>query len=306
MKNNQKIVNRSYIPYILLVLSCFILKCHALYSQEVNEANPKIEPDLYLDYYKSADQSRILEISLSITENGQIKYLSGELVNIYLNELSEEGLIGIVITDVNGKGELHSREEKFNSAISNHTNLQFYASLNDKDTYTQEAMELTIYDANLEMQCFEEDSVKYVKAVFSLIDSTGKLVPQEDIEIHFYVQRMLGLLPIGGDYTYTDQDGTISIEFPDDLPGDSDGNIEIFVQVEDEEYFGNVKNQTSMLWGVPLESKHKFEKGSLFGNRNNAPSFLIFVSNLIIIGVWIIILYLVFQIYRIRKLGSRK
>lgn len=306
MKNNRIFIKRAYFKYILFVSLCFIFEIHTIYSRAVSNVNFKIEPDLYLEYYKDSNNTSSLVVSLSTRENGQIKYLQGEIINIYLNEISELGLIGIVITDENGKGELQAIEENFNSALSNQTIFQFYALLKDTVTYIHEAVELTIYESNLEIHCFEEDSVKYLKAVFSQVDSTGRLYPLEDFEIHFYVQRMLGLLPIGGDYTYTDEDGAISIEFPEDLAGDPDGNIEIFIQVEDEEYFGNIKNQKSISWGIPLEIEQKVNKGSLIGNRANAPMFLIAISNIIIIGVWIVILYLVFQIYKIRKLGSRK
>ena len=304
MKTNQILYRSTYIKYILLVLLCFTFRIFTLHSQDVSETNPKMEPKLYLECHKNSDNTISLIASLSIRENGQIKYLKGEIIHIYFNEISEDGLIGIVITDGNGKGELHSTEEKFKSAITNQTHFQFIALLNDTETYAMEKVELTIYETNLEIQCFEEDSVKYVTAIFSQIDSARNLIPLEDIEIHFYVQRMLGLLPVGGDYTYTNEDGEISIEFPDNLVGKSDGNVEIFVKVEDEEYYGNITNQTSIAWGIPFESKQRIENGSLWGNRANAPIFLIIISNIIILGVWFVILYLVLQIYKIRKIGK--
>lgn len=300
MKNN-KIIIRKPMVWRVLIMACFLLPGN---TSGMGETEDITAANLYLDYYKNNDNSRTLVATLSTREQGRIVYLQGEIVDLYLNEISKEGFIGFVITDENGQGKLNSGKHLFTADMAGKTQFEFIALLHEQENYSADTVRLSVRESILKMECIEKDSVKYVEAAFGMVDSIGQIIPVESVEIHFYIRRMLGMLPIGGDYTYTNEDGEISIEFPADITGNDEGEVEIFVKVENEDPFGTLTKSKLIRWGVPLENQSRFERGSLWGNRGNAPLFLIIISNLIILGVWGIILYLIFQIYRIRKLGK--
>lgn len=300
---NSKIIIRKPNVWQVLILACILLPINTF---GMGETKDNTAANLYLAYYKNNNNSRTLVATLSTREHGRIVYLQGEIVDLYLNEISEEGFIGFVITDENGQGKLNSGEHNFTADMAGRVQFEFMAMLHEQENYSTDTARLSVRESILEMECIEKDSVKYVFAAFGMVDTLGQIIPVESVKIHFYIRRMLGMLPIGGDYTYTNEEGEISIEFPTDITGNSEGDVEIFVKVEGEDPFGTVTKSKLIRWGVPMESQSSFEKGALWGNRGNAPIFLIIISNLIILGVWGIILYLIFQIYKIRKLGKEK
>ena len=304
MRNIPALLLNRNIIRILILSSLILIKISPAHSQENENISGKLEADLVVEYYKNFENTRILIVTLSTRENGKIIYLNGQSVDLYLNEISESGILGSVITDENGKGELHLSNIKFKNAAGNLTEFKFIARLIKSANYISDDDSKTISESVLDIECFKEDSVKYVKAIFKSIDSAGNLYPAEYMEVHFYIQRMLGLLPIGGDYTFTDENGEIIIEFPDDLSGNKSGKLDIIVKIEDDENYGNISNRSTEKWGAPLKYSSSSEGRSLWGSRANAPLILIIISNFIILGVWILILYLILQIFRIRKLNK--
>jgi hypothetical protein len=77
----------------------------------------------------------------------------------------------------------------------------------------------------------------------------------KDIDIHFYVKKSFGLLPLEGDFTTTDENGEASVDFPTDLPGDVSGNVIVIARVEDDEKLGNVEAMKTVNWGIPVKAE---------------------------------------------------
>ena len=133
----------------------------------------------------------------------------------------------------------------------------------------------------------------------ALVTSGGKPVPEK--EVHFYIKRMYSLLPVGN-AVETDTTGTSVMEFPLDMPGDERGYYTVVSKIEDDDTFGTVEESAEVKWGVspPGERIHT-EYRSLSASRENAPAYLILVSNLIIAVIWGVLIYIVIQVFRIRK-----
>jgi hypothetical protein len=142
----------------------------------------------------------------------------------------------------------------------------------------------------------QNDSTRICKAI---VTSEGK--PVKETEVHFYVQRMYSLLPIGKAIK-TDSAGEAIANYPLDLPGDKNGKIIVVAKIEDDDNFGNVEERSEIKWGVvPSNENDSWSDRSLSASRDKAPMLLIFVSNLIIAIIWGTIIYIIFQIFRIRK-----
>lgn len=130
---------------------------------------------------------------------------------------------------------------------------------------------------------------------------TANDIPVKDVDVHFYVQRMYSLLPIGK-YVTTDENGQAAISFPNDIPGDKNGNIIVVSKIEDDDTYGDVEFKSEVKWGVLLKAEeHEWNKRSLSAARDKAPMILIIVSNAIIALIWGTIVYVMYQIVRIRK-----
>lgn len=150
--------------------------------------------------------------------------------------------------------------------------------------------------ATIKISFDQNDSMRFCKA---LVTSENK--PVKEIEVHFYVQRMYSLLPIGK-AVETDSAGAAISNFPLDLPGDKNGNIIAIAKIEEDDNYGNVEAQAEIKWGIlPTTEMDSWNNRSLSASRDKAPMLLILVSNLIIAVIWGTIFYVIYQVYRIRK-----
>ena len=76
----------------------------------------------------------------------------------------------------------------------------------------------------------------------------------------------------------------------------------MFAKVEDDENLGNLEAKGQIDWGAPRVSNDIMER-SLSGSRSNAPWILTIVSNIIILGIWGTLVYVVTQLFKIKKLS---
>jgi hypothetical protein len=96
----------------------------------------------------------------------------------------------------------------------------------------------------------------------------------------------------------------IQVELLLNMPGDIKGNFTLVAQVEDNDLFGNLLAEKSVPWGTALQADSNFfNQRTLWSTRSHAPLWLLFMAYGIIIGVWSTMIYLIFQIVKIKKIG---
>ena len=155
--------------------------------------------------------------------------------------------------------------------------------------------------AKISLSFSEKDSVRQVIANLT---NAGTAV--KDIDIHFYVKKSFGLLPLEGDFTTTDENGEASVDFPTDLPGDLSGNVIVIAKVEDDEKLGNLETMKTVNWGIPVKAEPKVAVRSLTSSGDNAPWPLAITVTSLIVIVWGIIFYILYQLILIKKEGKYK
>ena len=166
---------------------------------------------------------------------------------------------------------------------------------NSSIVYGQDVME----EAIVTISFSEEDNTKTIIAKAS--DQTG--LPIEDLELYFYVQRTFSLLPIGDGFNATDENGLLEIEFPNDLPGDHEGNIILVVKIIESDIYNDLTIEKTKNWGLPVKLEDpKIEERSLWAAAANAPISLIIIISTMIFAVWYIICYIIFKLYRISRI----
>jgi hypothetical protein len=160
--------------------------------------------------------------------------------------------------------------------------------------YGQDSME----DAILSISFSEEnDKIITTKAV----DQSG--LPIADLELYFYVKRTFSLLPIGDPFNSTDENGIVKVAFPNDLPGDTEGNVFIVVKIIESDLYKDLTLEISKNWGTPiLLDDPKIVKRSLWAAAANAPISLIIIVSSMIIAIWYIICYIIIKLYKISKI----
>ena len=79
--------------------------------------------------------------------------------------------------------------------------------------------------------------------------------------------------------TFTDDLGEVTINFPTDLPGDGEGNLEVFIKLEDDDDYGNIIASNTLPWGSDsLTVKDTFDERSMWSSRDKTPYYLIIFS----------------------------
>ncbi len=155
-------------------------------------------------------------------------------------------------------------------------------------------------DALVSVSYSEENEVKTITATAT--DQTG--IPIEELDLYFYVQRTFSLLPIGDVFNTTDENGMVTIEFPNDLPGDSVGNVTIVVKIIESDLYNDFSMENVKNWGIPAVLDDVGEKRSLWAAAANAPITLILVVSAMILAIWFIIFYIIYELYKISKIKS--
>lgn len=160
--------------------------------------------------------------------------------------------------------------------------------------YGQEIME----DARVSVSFLEENKTNTIKALVT--DQSG--LPIEELDLYFYVKRTFSLLPIGDIFNTTDENGMVTIDFPDDLPGDTEGNVTIVVKIIESDLYKDFSMEIIKDWGVPVVVENSQEKRSLWAAAANAPMSLIVATSSMILVIWFIICYIIFVLYKISKI----
>lgn len=133
-------------------------------------------------------------------------------------------------------------------------------------------------------------------------DNSADNVVLIDAEVVLFVKRYFGRLQI--DKTLrTDSRGSVGFNFPDDLPGDKDGNLELIVKVNAVNY-GEVESVDTLKIGVPTNKPGLTEKRALWNVMAKAPYWIIFAYLFGILVVTSVLLYIIFSLYKMWKKGN--
>jgi hypothetical protein len=104
----------------------------------------------------------------------------------------------------------------------------------------------------------------------------------------------------------TDETGTVTVNFPKNMPGDKVGMLTINSKVDGDPKVGDLNAESQINWGIPSHIENTLNKRALWAARANAPISLVVVVNLMIALVWGTILYILFKLITINKLGKNE
>lgn len=163
----------------------------------------------------------------------------------------------------------------------------------------------------ISISSFAQEKVAKIDLSFAKVDSekvctvkvTSADSPVAEMNVQIYVKRLFSLLPLGKGVT-TDETGTATLTFPEDLPGDDKGELQIVAKIEDDENYGTVVADAKVNWGLIKEDITGENERALWASREKAPIFFMVFTNLIILGVWGTLIYCVLQVFKIKRISS--
>ncbi len=280
----------------VLTFSMVILASGTIFAQD------KEKVYMQFNYVKNSDNARHLQAKVSWKDGKKKVPLIGLKIDIYLDEVADSLKLGTIVSDHEGRASFLLTESTLAKRAGNS---KFIGRIQENKYFKVREKSVDITEATIELDLYEKDSVKYVKAKILQADSeTGEMVPVSDIDVKFYIQRMFSLLPFGGEYTSTDENGEATVEFPNYIPKDIDGSITVFAKLEDTDEYGTIETKEMMNWGAPQHVDHSFYERSLWAQRDKAPIWLIFMANFTILTVWGALIYICLIVLKIWKSGK--
>jgi hypothetical protein len=259
---------------------------------------------LSVRYFLPENKLPYIEVNTKKKVGRKFEPVTSVPVNIYFNESAPTNLLGKVVTGKDGLAKI-SISASFKSAWDSLNEIKFVAESDSIKGEPALSGDVTIRKAILVIDTTNADGVRGITA--QLKEKKGaEWVAIKDIEMKLGVKRMLGNLSVGEADTYTaDSTGLASAEFKrDSLAGDTRGNLVLVARVEDNDTYGNLVVEKSVPWGKAVIADTHFWHRSLWSTGDRVPIWLLFLAISIIVGVWGVIIYLIRQVIKMKKMGK--
>ncbi|HVM89841.1 MAG TPA: hypothetical protein VMT76_16765 [Puia sp.] len=256
---------------------------------------------LNLSYHNVNNYTQYLQAQAKSKVNGKLTLVPGLEVKFYINTDSASGFLGKAITDEQGNAGIQVPA----SAKAEWDKLpkpSFLAEIAESKLYNAGSASFDLVKAKLQI---DTGADKKITATFmELKDSSW--VPVKGVDMKIGIKRQGSILNVAETDSYTtDSLGIVSTSFNrPGLPGDSKGNLVIVAKIEDNDTYGNLTAEKVVPWGVPVQYQSNYDVRTLFARRGKAPIWLYFISFSIIISVWGVLIYLLQQIRKLKKLST--
>jgi hypothetical protein len=218
-------------------------------------------------------------------------------LKITFNQVTDAGekTLGFVITDGRGTALLNYRSD---SLITNKEGkIHLKAVFAGNKSMEPIDGEVTIKRARLEITPVKEDSVLTVQ--LKLVDlSTGAEKSAGAIDLAVYVKREFFPMKIGEGKTDS-ATGTVSVEIPNNLPGDAEGNIVLMGRLDESETYGMLEATSAQKWGIPVSAKINIEERALWSTH--PPLWMLITFVVLMVAVWGHYIVIVYKLFRLRK-----
>jgi hypothetical protein len=286
------------LPYKRLML--LVLTAFSVCSSMAQEDKKTLIIDLA--YHAKNNQFPYLTVFTKTKEGKLFPAVGGMEVSVYINEEADAMLLGKVKTDASGKA-IVAISLGFRTLWDSASAFTFIASSPGNKVYGTSTAEINITKAKIFIDTVAGAEVRTLMA--TVMEQGDNVVPANEVELKIIVNRMAGNLSVGDAETYTtDSTGAATAEFKrDSIPGDKEGYIIITAKAEDNDKYGNISIEKKVKWGTAFTAENNFGKRTLFATRDKSPVWLLALAYSIGLGVWGAIIYLVIQVYKMRKLG---
>ncbi len=276
--------------FFLALVSMFLI---ATSFQDLNAQN-KVR--LKADYVKIMDSESYINIAATSKIKKKNTKVSNIEVTIY-NEFDGEKIkIGNATTNM--KGESRFVIKSLNTIKPDSTNTyNILISFKGNELYKKALKRINFKNADITAKMILKDSINYITAALTDTNTNSPII---DESLIVQVQRLFRPLRIGEEFNYTDEDGTIIVPIEEGIPG-IDGNLTFEVVLNDSDDFGTVKALVNASIGTPIIDESTFDKRTMWSPRNKTPIFLLIFPNLLIFGIWGLLLYLIINLFKISK-----
>lgn len=242
---------------------------------------------LSVQYVNVMNTETYLSLSAKYKSENGFEPVAGVEFHIY-QKLTEDSLthLGGVTTDETGKAKFILNDQ------SSPDPKTFVTKLESDPTFSDLESEITIQRAVLSAKLETIDSVNQISA--TLTDGAGQPLAGQSLKVQ--LQRMYAPLTMGEESYETDEGGSIVVPIEETMPG-IDGNLTFEVVLNESEDYGTVKALVTARIGTPVVDESTFDKRTMWSPPTKTPYYLLIFPNLIILGVWIPIFFLLINLF---------
>lgn len=281
---------------LVLLIAAGYTNCYAQDKAMADTAGPAKTIMVFTCASTSSD-SIVLKSQISVRHDDWNTNLMNALVSFSVDNKDSSSIIGQVKTGTDGVAMLTIPAKKMYFRNPQGM-IGFKAGYTGDAKYEASAGEAGLKPGKLTISFYEADSLKYVKVTALQLEADGKENPLGGQTVLVYVPRMLSLFKIAE--ITLDSLGEGSAEFPQDIIGDSIGNLTVIAQIEENDVYGNIMAESHINWGLP---KHLLspEQPSRELWTPIAPLWMIITLIVMLAGVWGHYTYTIVQLFMIKK-----
>lgn len=271
------------------------------FCQDSTETKEKLKSKIKVEYLKNEANVKMLRATVTSKVEKKWQPVENISVSFYRDSVSPASLMKKVNTGVKGIGLV---EVPDNLAQPDSQGLmKFFAAIEVNNDYEEAEETIEVKELDLTNKFLMEDSIAKV-IVSATVPEGDKEVPVADLEINVFVKRMFSLLKVASGTT--DESGSVEIEIPLDIPGDSRGMLEIIAKVEDHADYGTVAATCGEAQcGIPMMpgGESRSEMRALWSP--NAPLWMVITFLVLMTGVWGHFIFIIYTLFRIRGSGEK-
>jgi len=278
----------------LALISVFVFTTSFYEVQAQNAKKNKVR--LKAQYIKIMDGESYLDIKATSKINKQNVQVSGIDIVVY-NELEESQIkLGAITTNMKGEGKF-----VFKNLNSIQTDSSYIYNIllkfKGNESFKKAKKGISFKNADITAKMVLKDSINYIKAKLS-DPLTNNPIIEQDLTIQ--VQRLFGPLILGEEFNTTDDDGAIFVAIEEGIPG-VDGILTFEIVLNDSDDYGTIKALVTAPIGTTIVDESTFDDRTMWSPRNKTPIFMLIFPNLLIVGIWGLIVYLIINLLRISK-----
>lgn len=250
---------------------------------------------LRLQYVKIMNGEVYFDLKASARIDRKNVNVSNIDLGIY-NIVNEDDIfLGKITTDMEGVAKLVL--DGIQDLKADSTNIyNIKAVFKGNDAFKKVNKSLQFKDADIDAKLITKDSVNYITA--TLTDkSIDSVIENEALGVQ--VERLFMPYQIK-EFEITDENGTIIVPIEEGIPG-IDGKLNLEILLKEHDDFGTVKAVVVAPIGKPIVDESDFDERTMWSPRNKTPIFLLIFPNLLIFGMWGLIVYLTMNLYKITK-----
>lgn len=210
-----------------------------------SRAQKKEKVYMKMNYKQVVDEYRFIEVSLRTRIEGKFHPITDAPVDILMKTESNDQLLATIHTNSEGYAQLAIDKEYplFKDEEGKYTLL---AKFKGNNTFKKANKKVKARDLQIQANFIDTDYSIEISALEFIKDSLT--MPTEELDFDVFVDRMFADLKVASG---TLTEGTAKITIPDDIPGDINGNIKLFILIDEKDY-QLVEYSKDINWGVPL------------------------------------------------------